>query len=151
MQEMNHLLEVVRAVRNVRHSSEPRVRRQPAEISSPRALLAEPVGRTYLATLAQLDLNGKLPEDSPVAVVVVGPTTVRLGLQAEDDTERKRLGAELKRTEELIASIEEKLNNPKFTGKAPREVVERERARLAQAGEAAERLRRLLGEEREVR
>src|SRR5205823_8828385 len=71
-----------------RSASEPRARRQPAEVSSPRTLLAEPVGRSYLATLAQLELNGKLPESSPVAVVVVGQTTVRVGLQTDGGADR---------------------------------------------------------------
>src|SRR5437773_2089415 len=52
MEEMGHLLDVVRAVRNLRHASDPRARRQPAQVISPRKLLAEPVGRRYLATLA---------------------------------------------------------------------------------------------------
>ena len=151
MEEMGHLLEVVRAVRNVRHSSDPRGRRQPAQVVSPRRLLTEPVGRRYLATLAQLDLDGELPAEMPQAVVVVGPTTVRLGLPQGDGEERRRLQAELKKKVAEIESIEKKLSDPEFTGKAPREVVERERARLHQAQEAAKRLRELLGPGSELR
>ena len=150
MEEMAHLLEVVRAVRNVRHSADPRARRQPAELISPRPLLAEPTGRSYLATLAQLELNGKLPEGMPQAVVVVGPTTVRLGLPADGGAERQRLAAELKKTEQDIDTLERKLSNSDYTGKAPKEVVERDRKRLQQARDAAERLRRLLGENPEL-
>jgi valyl-tRNA synthetase len=150
MEEMAHLLEVVRAVRNLRHSADPRSRRQPAEVSSPRRLLAEPAGRSYLATLAQLELNGKLPEGEPQAVVVVGQTTVKLGLAADGAAERQRLQAELARKDQDIASLEQKLGNPDFTGRAPKGVVERERARLKDAQEAADRLRRLLGEKPEL-
>lgn len=151
MQEMAHLIDVVRAVRNLRHSAEPRARRQPAEVNSARALLSEPVGRNYLATLAQLELNGKLAEDVPQAVVVVGQTTVRLGLQADGETERQRLRAELQKKEGEIASLEAKLDNRNFTDRAPKEVVERDRTRLAHAREAADRLRGLLGELPELR
>ena len=151
MEEMAHLLEVVRAVRNLRHTSDPRARRQPAEISSPRPLLSEPVGRRYLATLAQLDLNGRLPEGMPQRVVVVGQTTVRLGLPADGGAESQRLRAELQKKRHEIEFIEAKLNNPDFTGKAPKAVVERERARLDEARQAAERLMGLLGETPEVR
>jgi len=42
------------------------------------------------------------------------------------------------------------LNNPDFTAKAPQAVVERERSRLLQAHQAAERLRGLLGETAEL-
>ncbi|HXN04358.1 MAG TPA: valine--tRNA ligase [Candidatus Acidoferrum sp.] len=150
MEEMAHLREVVRAVRNVRHSADPRARRQPAEISSPRPLLTEPIGRRYLATLAQLELNGKLPEGAPQAVVVVGATTVRLGLPAGGGSDAQRLRAELQKKEQEIQFLEGKLRNPAFTGKAPQAVVERERARLLQAQQAAERLRGLLGEAAEL-
>ncbi|TMD42328.1 MAG: valine--tRNA ligase [Chloroflexi bacterium] len=151
MDEMAHLLDVVRAVRNLRHASEPRARRQPAEVSSPRTLLAEPVGRSYLATLAQLELNGKLPESSPVAVVVVGQTTVRVGLQTDGGADTDRLRAELARKEQEVRFLEEKLNNAEFTDRAPKAVVDRERARLHDAREAVKRLRRLLGENGELR
>ena len=150
MEEMAHLLEVVRAVRNLRHAADPRLRRQPAEISSPRKLLTEPIGRRYLATLAQLELNGKLPEGAPHADVVVGPTTVRLGLPADGGSDTQRLRGELQKKQQEIHFLEGKLTNPDFTGKAPQAVVERERARLLQARQAAERLRGLLGETPEL-
>ncbi|HEV2012707.1 MAG TPA: valine--tRNA ligase [Candidatus Dormibacteraeota bacterium] len=150
MDEMAHLLEVVRAVRNLRHASDPRARRQPAEVSSPRPLLTEPVGRRYLATLAQLELNGKLPEGAPQMVVVVGQTTVRLGLPADGGSDAERLRGELQKKRQEIELIEAKLNNPDFTAKAPHTVVERERARLLQAQQAAERLLGLLGDRAEL-
>jgi valyl-tRNA synthetase len=150
MEEMAHLLEVVQAVRHLRHTADPRARRQPAEIISPRPLLTEPIGRRYLATLAQLELNGKLPEGAPQAVVVVGPTTVRLGLPADGGSDAQRLRGELQKKEQEIQFLEAKLNNPDFTGKAPQAVVEKERTRLLQAQQAAERLRGLLGETAEL-
>jgi valyl-tRNA synthetase len=159
MDEMAHLLEVVRAVRNLRHASEPKTRRQPAQVISPRSLLSEPVGRRYLATLAQLELDGELPESMPQAVVVVGPTTVRLGLSADSEpggqpqsgAEAQRLRDELKKKLREIEVIQGKLANAAFTEKAPGPVVERERVRLQQAQQAAERLRGLLGKNGELR
>ena len=146
MEEMAHLLEVVRAVRNLRQASDQKARRQPAELTSARRLLSEPVGRAYLATLAQLELNGKLPEGMPQSVVVVGNTTVRLGLPGDGAAETERHKGELRKKEREIEAIEAKLSNPDFTAKAPAAVVERERARLAQARQAADGLRALLGE-----
>ncbi len=150
MEEMAHLLDVVREVRNLRQSSGRKTRRQPAEVTSPRTLLTEPVGRGYLATLAQLELDGKLPEGMPQSVVVVGNTTVRLGLPGDGGAETERHQSELQKKLREIEIIEAKLNNPDFTGKAPAAVVERERARLAQARQAADGLRALLGETGEV-
>jgi valyl-tRNA synthetase len=146
MEEMAHLLEVVRAVRNLRQASDQKTRRQPAEVTSARRLLIEPVGRAYLATLAQLELNGKLPEGMPQSVVVVGQTTVRLGLPAAGAADPQRLKGELQKKEHEIEFIQGKLDNPEFTTRAPAAVVERERARLTQARHAADRLRGLLGE-----
>src|SRR3989440_784585 len=150
LDEMGHLLEVVRAVRNLRHASEPRNRRQPAEVISARPLLAQPVGRSYLATLAQLDLNGSLPAGMPQAVVVVGPTTVRLRLPGGGGAGAGRRKSGIPKKIQEIEFIEQKLQNPDFTGKAPKAVVERERARLEQAQQAAQRLRGLLGEKPEL-
>ncbi|TME82595.1 MAG: hypothetical protein E6I43_10025 [Chloroflexi bacterium] len=144
MEEMAHLLDVVREVRNLRQGSEQKARRLPAEVTSARRLLTEPVGRAYLATLAGLELNGKLPQDMPQSVVVVGNTTVRLGLPGDGGAEKQRHQGELQRKLREIESIEAKLNNPDFTGKAPAAVVERERVRLTQARQAAERLQTLL-------
>jgi valyl-tRNA synthetase len=150
MDEMAHLLEVVRAVRNVRQASDVKTRRQPAEVTSARSLLTEPVGRAYLATLARLELNGKLPEGMPQSVVVVGPTTVRLGLPADGAADTQRLRGELEKKAQEIAFIQGKLNNPEFISRAPAAVVQRERARLVQARQAADGLRALLGETGEL-
>jgi valyl-tRNA synthetase len=150
MEEMAHLLDVVREVRNLRQSTEQKSRRQPAEVTSGSRLLAEPAGRAYLATLAGLELNGKLPEGMPQSVVVVGNTTVRLGLPADGGAEAQRHQGELRKKQREIEAIEAKLSNPDFTGKAPAAVVERERARLAQARHAADGLRALLGETGEL-
>jgi valyl-tRNA synthetase len=76
---------------------------------------------------------------------VVGPTTVRLGLPADGGSDAHRLRGELQKKQQEIEFLEGKLRNPDFTGKAPHAVVERERARLLQAQQAAERLRGLLG------
>jgi valyl-tRNA synthetase len=86
----------------------------------------------------------------PQSVVVVGNTTVRLGLPADGGVETQRHQLELRKKLRETESIQAKLDNPDFTSKAPAAVVERERARLAQAREAAQRLRRLLGETGEL-
>jgi valyl-tRNA synthetase len=119
-------------------------------VTSPRPLLTDPIGRGYLATLAQLELDGKLPEGMPQSVVVVGSTTVRLGLLGEGGIDSERHRGELQKKLREIETIEAKLNNPDFTRKAPAAVVARERGRLAQARQAADGLRSLLGETGEL-
>jgi valyl-tRNA synthetase len=47
------------------------------------------------------------------------------------DAERKRLAKELGKIEKEIAKVESKLNNPSFAERAPAEVLEEQRQRLA--------------------
>jgi valyl-tRNA synthetase len=141
--EMSHLLEVVREVRNVRHGTDPRVRRPPAQVESTHPLLREPVGQRYLAALAQIDLNGHLPLGSRHPVVV-GETRVTLSIPAQAESERRQLEQQLQKIEAEIARLQARLANSGFTGKAPANVVAAERDRFRQAQEAAQRLRDLL-------
>jgi valyl-tRNA synthetase len=69
---------------------------------------------------------------------------VTLAISTDRGAERQRLDAELRKKQHEIELIEVKLNNPDFTGRAPEAVVQRERARLLEAKEAASRLRTLL-------
>ncbi|TMF57037.1 MAG: valine--tRNA ligase, partial [Chloroflexi bacterium] len=142
--EMGHLVQVVRAVRNLRREVDQRVRRPPARIDSSRPLLQDSTGRAYIATLAELELDGAGAAGGQT--VVVGDTTVTIGLAADGGAERPRLDAELRRREQEIAALERKLANAAFTSKAPAQVVQKERERLTQAQQAAVRLRELLGQ-----
>ena len=142
--EMAHLVQVVRAVRNLRREVDQRVRRPPARIDSSRPLLQDSTGRAYIATLAELELDGAGAAGGQT--VVVGDTTVTIGLAADGGAERPRLDAELRRREQEIAALERKLANAAFTSKAPAQVVQKERERLTQAQQAAVRLRELLGQ-----
>ena len=55
--------------------------------------------------------------------------------------ERARIAKEIEEKRRLVASIEAKLGNKQFTDRAPAEVVERERARAAEARTAVAALR----------
>jgi valyl-tRNA synthetase len=143
--EMGHLLDVVRAVRNVRQQLGDPVSRIRAHLESSRPIMTQPEGRGYVATLARLDLDGTLPASQ--ASVVVGETRVALAVAAGKGAERERLEGELRRTEGDIKAVRSKLDNSAFTSKAPADVVARERERLARLVEAADRLRKLLDAE----
>jgi valyl-tRNA synthetase len=144
--EMAHLLDVVQKIRNLRQESAAGVGRARASLTSTHPLLGQPVGQRYVATLAQLDLDGTrtLKADRRI---VVGETQVAIELpQASGPHERARLNRELEVKEREIDALRQKLQNPGFTSKAPKDVIEKERARLARAEAATERLRRLLDE-----
>ncbi|MCH9039329.1 MAG: valine--tRNA ligase [Chloroflexi bacterium] len=110
-----------------------------------------PAGQAFLETLARCSLqlrpaDAPRPEDS--VMLVVESTEVFLPVSGLFDVgaERERL---LKETEELkgrIDKIRARLENADFSSKAPREVVEKERVRLAQWQEQADRIRERIAE-----
>ncbi|MDQ3704822.1 MAG: valine--tRNA ligase [Chloroflexota bacterium] len=103
-----------------------------------------------LARLAQLDA-GKLTitervsdEQRPeqAATLVIGEIEVVLPMSGLVDTgaERKRLQSEAESTRAEIERTEALLSNEQFTSRAPAQVVERERAKLAAAHERLSKL-----------
>jgi valyl-tRNA synthetase len=126
-----------------------------ARIATPspeaRAVLSED-GSTVsrLAKLSALELGAE-SEDAQGAAHAVLPdgtaVSVPLGDLVDLERECARLGTEMDRLSGAIRAQESKLGNEQFTAKAPAQVVEREREKLAawreQAGALAEKRRRL--------
>ncbi len=97
---------------------------------------------TSLAGISELKA-GRAPQPSGTAVA--SPHTVSVPLTADVlEGERARTRAELEKAERLLQSIEAKLNDERFTGRAKPEVVERERKRGADAKEQVAKLRHAL-------
>ena len=71
------------------------------------------------------------------AMALVGDLTVRLPLEGLVDAsaEMDRLGREIVKLEQAITRAEARLANPAFVDKAPQDVVDTERARLAEFAE----------------
>jgi valyl-tRNA synthetase len=62
------------------------------------------------------------------------------------DVERSRLRKEIDQKEQFLAGVDRKLRNQQFLNKAPADVVERERAKAADAGAELRRLRESLAD-----
>ena len=62
------------------------------------------------------------------------------------DRERSRLRGEIERLQGLSASTSKKLDNENFVSRAPDEVVQKERDKLAQYDEQASKLQEKLAE-----
>ena len=87
------------------------------------------------------------PTGMPTLVTAFGSVFMDLASGIDVDAEKARLGKELESLDKIISSIENKLNNEAFTGKAPAQVVEGARKQLeenqAKRQETAEALNAL--------
>jgi valyl-tRNA synthetase len=136
---MEAIMEMVRAVRNIRGEKKvPPGREVPAIIHADNeglALVEEVKG--YLKVLARIGdlelalLGAAKPEKAVTAVA--GGVEIYLPLAGLVDIEQEiaRLKKELKATEQEIARAQGKLSNEGFVSKAPAEIVEKERQKLA--------------------
>jgi valyl-tRNA synthetase len=103
----------------------------PAFIEGDSSRLAECVPYIKaLARLSQATVVAALPAaDAPVAVTGAGK--LMLHVEIDKPAERERLAKEAARVESEIAKVSAKLGNPSFVDRAPAQVVEQERKRLA--------------------
>jgi valyl-tRNA synthetase len=84
--------------------------------------------------------DGARPSGSAVATTASGDVLVRLEGVVDFEAERQRLRKEIERARKEIAFLEGKLGRPDFVERAPAEVVERERERLAEQRRTEQKL-----------
>jgi valyl-tRNA synthetase len=84
--------------------------------------------------------DGARPAGSAVATTPSGDVFVRLEGVVDFEAERQRLRKEIERARKEIAFLEGKLGRPEFVERAPAEVVERERERLAEQRQTEQKL-----------
>jgi valyl-tRNA synthetase len=148
------LQELVRAIRNVRSEYDvPAGRKIAALVSAGDQVTLLVQNLSTVAMLARLDASAvqiaaELAAPGQAAVLAVAGMTVYLPMAGLVDlaAERKRTQEEIDNVDRLGQRIEGMLANPGFVGKAPAEVVERERARLAELQERRSRLTERLAE-----
>jgi valyl-tRNA synthetase len=98
------------------------------ELFTEHAALVESLARIRLV----VDPRATRPKSS--ALAVVGGTEIYVDLAGIVDVaaERQRLEKEIRKADESIAFLRAKLARPEFVERAPAEIVERERVRLAE-------------------
>ena len=153
--EVDAVIEVVRAVRNLRAE----FRIQPstsleaivvapeiaATLESEEATIKSQAGVDPLLVGEDGGAAGAGAADEGVTLVVSnGTVTVPLAGLVDLDQERDRLHGELKELEANRERLSARLEDEKFVSRAPEEVVERERQRLEAAGERKARVEEIL-------
>jgi valyl-tRNA synthetase len=135
---MDVLIQAVTAVRNIRGE----MRISPAQTLSvivKAAPAEEPLLREHAALLetlarARVTLDARATRPRASALGLVGASEIYVELEGLVDlaAERQRLEKEIKRAAEAIAFTRAKLARPDFTERAPAEIVDKERDKLAE-------------------
>jgi valyl-tRNA synthetase len=136
--EMALLMQAVTAVRNIRGE----MRLSPAQsltVSVKTAAADEPLLRAHVGLIEALarakitiDPRAVRPPASALGVVGASEMYVELAGLVDLAAERQRLEKEIKRTVDAIAFTRGKLARPDFTERAPAEIVDKEREKLAE-------------------
>ncbi|MFT5446081.1 MAG: valyl-tRNA synthetase [Gammaproteobacteria bacterium] len=100
----------------------------------------------YLSSLARLSSITRQPAEQPApksAKVLLAGLEILIPLEGliDTDAELARIDRDLARWEKELTRAKSKLGNEKFIARAPQEVVEQERARLAEFEDSIEKLR----------
>ncbi len=151
--EMKLVQDIVVAVRNIRgEMGVPPGRPAELRIATADSRLRESVERhagiiRRMATVEGIEFipAGTHPAASAVAVIGSSELFVPLEGLIDLDKEREKLRREAERVSSLLTAVEAKLANTNFTGRAPAEVIAKERDKAQSYRDSLERLRLNLG------
>jgi len=148
-EEMDFVQAVVTAIRNIR--GEMNIHPSKTITVYLRAKTLSEVQQKYIKSLAKvdeliIDLNIEKPKASATAVVRGFDLFIPLEGVIDLSVERERTEKEIKKLEELLVRVNNKLTNEKFVNNAPKEVVEKEKTKQAEWQNALDKLKTVLEE-----
>jgi len=137
--EMELVMDVIKGIRNIRGEMEVAPSKQIAAIldcKSAESLELLEKNRAYVVSLARLSelTIGQGPErPQEASLQVAGDVEIVVPLRGlvNVEEEEKRLNKEIAKIEKDIEFLSKKLQNPSFVERAPAEVVEKEREKIA--------------------
>jgi len=137
---MELVMGVIGAIRNIRGEMDISPSREIEALLSTDSLevrdllLREEGAIRALARLSELTVGIDLPRPADASVQVTGPVTVYVPLRGMVDIEAEidRLSREIAKVDKEIEHFSRKLENPSFIQRAPADVVEKERKKLAE-------------------
>ena len=132
--EMNHAKNVIAGIRAVRNSKNISPRQELAVLATPQCPVASLKSLiAKLATATIEDAEGETAEGASAFMVETTRYAVLLGDLVDNEAEKEKAIAEIKRLEGFLLGINKKLENERFVSSAPAAVVELERKKKADA------------------
>jgi len=150
---MEAVIELVRSIRNIRseHRVEParwiKARVYGGELTSAlaeHALSIETLARTRPVSFHESRSASETDDNSLVLVLKETEVVIPMESMVDLAAERERVGKEIEQVDMEITRLETRLNDKTFLSKAPEAVVEKERGRLMEKKDRADRLRQEL-------
>ena len=143
--EMALVMALIDACRNLRGEMKVSPAQKVPAISAGPATAILRASLPYLSSLAKLSEVSLVSEDelnrTDAPIAIVGDTRLKLRIEVDVAAEHQRLARELARIEGELGKTRVKLGNASFVERAPANVVEQERARLAAFEETLAKLK----------
>jgi valyl-tRNA synthetase len=139
--KMEQIMEMIRAIRNIRGEMDVPPSKTVSAVFDCRSAEAEAVvrsGEGYIRTLArvaEMTVGVGATHPAQAATQVAGEVEIFLPLAGlvNLEEEEKRLGKEIAKVQKDVDFFKKKLGNEKFVANAPPAVLEKDRAKLAEA------------------
>jgi valyl-tRNA synthetase len=139
--KMEQIMDVIRAIRNIRGEMDVPPSKTVAAVFDCRSAASEAVlreGEGYIRTLArvaELQVGVGIEHPAQAATQIAGEVEIFLPLAGlvDIEEEEKRLEKEIAKVQKDVDFFKKKLSNEKFVTNAPPAVLEKDRAKLAEA------------------